>query len=164
VQQTYDDFMVLGSRLRDAGRFPEFRPSLQLRLLELQDCYAAPAALISPQVVPFRPHRGVVLIVEEPVGDIASWQDWLTQDHYPDLLSADGVAGVWRYATSSKWAVLPTCEGGPQQTTVIYLDRDPVATTHALAPVIERRWASGAVRPSFAGPLRTMMQWDAWPA
>src|SRR5690348_7178774 len=65
VQQTYDDFMALGGQLHKVGRFPESRPSLQLRLLELQDWHAAPAALVSSDVVPFRPHRGVVLIVEE---------------------------------------------------------------------------------------------------
>jgi hypothetical protein len=155
VQQTYDDFMALGAQLHEVGRFPEARPSLQLRLLELQDWYAAPAALVSSEVVPFRPHRGVVLIVEEPAGDVASWYDWLTNDHYPELLAADGVAGVWRYAT---------CEGGPQHTTVVYLDRDPAATSDAIAGLIEARWASGAMRPIFAGPLHTMMQWDAWPS
>jgi hypothetical protein len=162
VQQTYDDFMDLGRSLAEAGRFPESRPSLQLRLLELHDGRAAPAALVSPEVVPFRPHRGVLLIVEEPAGDIPQWQEWLSRDHYPELLGADGVAGAWRYGATDTWTVRPTCEGGPQFTTVVYLDRDPVATTAALAPIIERRWASGEVRPIFAGPLRTMMQWDAW--
>jgi hypothetical protein len=164
VQQTYDDFMALGGQLRDAGRFPEVRPSLQLRLLELQDWHAAPAAVVSAAVVPFRPHRGVVLVVEEPVGDDAAWREWLQREHYPELLSVDGVAGAWRYAGPDTWTVLASCEGGPQHTTVIYLDADPIATAARLQPVIERRWASGAVRPVFAGPLRNPMQWDVWPA
>jgi len=164
VQQTYDDFMLLGRRLAEAGRFQQSRPSLQLRLLALQKWYAAPAALISAEVVPFRPHRGVVLIVEEPVGDVATWQQWLHREHYPELLSVEGVAGAWMYGSTGTWAVLPTCQGEPQLTTVVYLDGDPVATSKALAPVIERRWATSEVRPVFAAPLRTMMQWDVWPA
>jgi hypothetical protein len=164
VQQTYDDFMALGGQLREVGRFPEIRPSLQVRLLELNDWYAAPAALVSPEVVPFRPHRGVVLIIEEPSGDDPNWHDWLAHEHYPEVLATDGVAGLWRYGTSDLWTVMASCEGGPQLTTVIYLDDDPVAMSDALAPVIERRWASGTMRPLFAGPLRTMMQWDVWPA
>jgi hypothetical protein len=163
VQQTYDDFMTLGRRLGEVGRFPQARPSLQLRLLALLKWYAAPRALISAEVVPFRPHRGVVVIVEQPAGDIATWLDWLHREHYPELLAVDGVAGAWMYGTTDTWTVLPTCQGDPQYTTVVYLDADPVATAAALSPLIERRWASGAARPLFAGPLRTMMQWDVWP-
>jgi hypothetical protein len=68
VQQTHEDFMQLGPRLSEMGRFPEVRPSLQLRMPALLHWYAAPQAQISPEVVPFRPHRGVVVIIEEPVG------------------------------------------------------------------------------------------------
>jgi hypothetical protein len=163
VQQTYDDFMTLGRRLAEVGRFQQSRPSLQLRLLALLRWYAAPAVLVSAEVVPFRPHRGVLVIVEEPVGDVASWQQWLHREHYPQLLDVAGVAGVWMYGSTATWTVLPTCQGPPQYTTVAYLDADPVATTRALGTLVEQRWASGAVRPLFAGPLRTMMQWDAWP-
>ncbi len=46
--------------------------------------------------------------------------------------------------------------------TVLYLDDDPLAITKALTPLIEQRWASGDVRPLFAGPLRTMVEWEAW--
>jgi hypothetical protein len=56
----------------------------------------------------------------------------------------------------------PSIQGDPQLTTVIYLDDDPLVTTKALTPLLEERWSSGAVDPLFAGPLRTMIQWDAW--
>ena len=35
----------------------------------------------------------------------------------------------------------------PQYITVIYLDDEPLATTDALAPMVEERWRSAAVRP-----------------
>ena len=163
VQQTHDDFMQLGPRLAEMGRFPEVRPSLQLRMPALLHWYAAPQALISPEVVPFRPHRGVVVIVEEPVGeDVASWLQWLHTDHYPAVLATPGVAGAWMYGTTSTWNLHPATLGDPQYTTVIYLDDDPLATTKALTPLVEKRWRSGAVRPLFAGPLRTMIEWEAW--
>src|SRR5260370_39719209 len=79
VQQTLEDFMELGGRLAEVGRFPQRRPSLQLRMLALLRWYAAPRALVSPEVVPFRPHRGVLLIVEQPSGDTPS--DWLQVRH-----------------------------------------------------------------------------------
>ncbi len=66
------------------------------------------------------------------------------------------------YGSTSTWKLLAALQGDPQYITVIYLDDDPLATTKTLAPLVEQRWASGAVRPLFAGPLRTMIQWEAW--
>ena len=43
VQQTHDDFMLLGPRLAELGRFPEVRPSLQLRMPALLSWYTGPA-------------------------------------------------------------------------------------------------------------------------
>ncbi|HVM66098.1 MAG TPA: hypothetical protein VMU14_14625 [Acidimicrobiales bacterium] len=164
VQQTYDDFMELGPRLREIGRFPYRAPSLQVRLLGLLKWYASRRALISPEVVPFRPHHGVLVIIEEPVGGgLDDWLRWLHTDHHPAVLGVGGVVGAWMYGTVQTWRLHPTAEGGPQYVTVVYLEEDPIAATQALAPIVEERWASGAVRPLFAGPLRTMVHWDAWP-
>ena len=164
VQQTHDDFMELGPRLAEVGRFPERRPSLQLRMPALLSWHAAPQALISAEVVPFRPHRGILLVVEEPVdvSAVAPWLQWLHRDHVPAVLATPGVAGVWMYGSTSTWDLNPAAQGDPQYTTVIYLDDDPITATAALRTVVEDRWTSGAVRPTFAGPLRTMIQWDAW--
>ncbi|ADP84553.1 hypothetical protein [Frankia inefficax] len=163
VQQTHDDFMELGLRLAEAGRFPERRRSLQLRLLALQHWYAAPRALVSAEVVPFRPHRGVLMIIEEPVShEVSGWLHWLHTQHYPALLQAPGVAGAWQYGSTDFWQLGPASHGQPQYITVVYLDDDPLTVAKRLAPAIEQRWASGVVRPLFAGPLRSMIGWDAW--
>ena len=165
VEQTHFDFMELGPRLAEVGRFPQWRQPLQMRMLALQHWYAAPKALISPEVVPWRPHRGVVLLVEEPArDDLAGWLQWLHAEHYPAVLEAPGVAGAWMYGATRSWRLHPNADGGPQYNTVIYLDEDPLMTTRSLVPLIEQRWASGEVRPLFAGPLRTMIQWEVWPA
>lgn len=164
VEQTQADFMELGPRLRALGRFPEVRPSLQVRLLALQRWYAAAAAQVSAEVVPWRPHRGVVLVIEAPVGDDPhAWEQWLHDRHHPELLEVAGVAGVWLHGSSSTWTLHPRLQGEPQYATVVYLDDDVAATSTAIAPALEERWASGAVRPLFAGPLRSMIQWEAWP-
>ena len=164
VQQTHDDFMELGGRLREIGRFPVLRPGL-LRMPTLLRWYASPRALISPEVVPFRPHRGVVVIIEEPVSGhdvVDTWLQWLHAEHHPALLETPGTTGAWMYGSTRTWKLHPSTQGDPQYTTVIYLDDDPLATAKALTPLVEDRWRSGAVRPLFAGPLRTMIQWDAW--
>ncbi|SEO49038.1 hypothetical protein [Trujillonella endophytica] len=164
VQRTHDDFMELGLRLAEVGRFPIRRPSLQLRMPALLRWYAAPRALVSAEVVPMRPHRGVLLLVEEPAGDdVDGWLNWLHTDHAPALLDVPGVAGAWTFGSTDFWEQHPHIQGSPQYTTVVYLDEDPLAVTQRLTPLIEQRWASGAVRPLFAGPLRSMVRWDAWP-
>jgi hypothetical protein len=163
VQETHDDFMALGRRLAEMGRFPEHRPSLQLRMPALLAWHAAPRALISAEVVPFRPHRGVLVVVEEPTGaHSGAWEQWLNTDHHPAVLDIPGVAGVWRYRSADYWNLHPATQGKPQDTTVLYLDEDPIVTTEALTPLLEERWRSGAVRPQFAGPLRSMIEWEAW--
>lgn len=165
VEQTFDDFVALGRALRDNGRFPVVRPSLQVAGLRLLQWHAASHALVSDVVVPFRPHRGVVLIVEEPVdGRPDAWLQWLHAEHYPELLATPGTVGAWTFGTGTGWSHRPRgWHTGHQYVTVVYLDDDPLATTAALAPLIERRWRSAAVRPVFAGPLRAMIGWEAWP-
>ncbi len=163
VEQTHEDFMQLGPRLAELGRYPDRRPYLQLRMPALLRWYAAPQAMISAEVVPFRPHRGVLVIVEVPAhSDTSGWLQWLQTDHYPELLAVPGVAGAWIYGDTSTWKLHAAVSGDPQYTTVVYLDADPLQVTRALRPIIEQRWRSGAVEPLYAGPLRTMIQWDAW--
>jgi hypothetical protein len=162
VQQTYDAFMDLGAQLREVGRFPEVRPSLQTRLLALESWQAAPSALVSAEVVPFRPHRGVLLIVETLLEATASWDSCPAPDSTA-MLDVPGVAGIWSYVSNEAWRLRPTCEGLPERATVVFLDADPLETTARLEPLVSRRWVGGPARPLFAGPLRTMIDWDVWP-
>ncbi len=165
VEQTFDDFVALGRALRENGRFPVTRPSLQVAGLRLLQWHAAPHALISAEVVPFRPHRGILLIVEEPTdGRSDEWLQWLHAEHYPALLATPGTVGAWTFGSSTGWSHLPRgWRTDHQYITVVYLDDDPLTTCAALAPLVEERWRSGAMRPVFAGPLRTMTRWEAWP-
>ena len=141
------------------------RPSLQVAGLRLLQWHAAPRALVSAEVVPFRPHRGVLLIVEDATdGRPGEWLQWLHAEHYPGLLAMPGTAGAWTFGSSTGWGHLPRgWRTDHQYISVVYLDDDPIATADALAPLIEERWRSTAVRPIFAGPLRTMIRWEAWP-
>lgn len=163
VAETLRDFVELGRVLRENGRMPAMRPLLQISGLRLLQWDSAPQALVSAEVVPFRPHRGVLLLVEEPTGEPPdSWLQWLRAEHYPALLAVAGVAGAWTFGSICTPAP-PGWRADPHYVTVIYLDDDPLAVSAALAPLVEQRWRSGIVRPVFAGPLRSMIRWDAWP-
>ena len=164
VQETHDDFMALGRGLaRGWVTSPSTGPPCSCACRRAWPGLRRPHALISAEVVPFRPHRGVLVVVEEPVGpDTGAWEQWLDTDHHPAVLGTPGVAGVWVYGSTDTWDLHPATQGDPQHTTVIYLDEDPIVTTQALTPLLEERWHSGAVRPRFAGPLRSMIEWEAW--
>ena len=163
VEPTLTEFMQLGGRLRELGRFPELRPSLGVRMLALQGWHSAPSALVSPQVIALRPHRGVLVLIEEPVAGIDTWLEWVQREHLPDLLDVDGVAGAGMYRTSDDWQLPDRVERDDVVVTVLYLDGDPAATTSAARDLVEQRWRTGAVHPRFAGPLRSMVRWEAWP-
>ncbi len=164
VAETLRDFVELGRVLRENGRMPAMRPLLQISGLQLLQWDSAPGALVSAEVAPFRPHRGVLFIVEEPADERPdAWLEWLRAEHYPALLGCAGVAGVWTFGS----ICAPAPRGwrtDPHYVTVVYLDDDPLAISAAVAPLVEDRWRSGDARPLFAGPLRSMIRWDAWPA
>lgn len=163
VEPTFAEFMQLGRRLAGLGRFPERRPSLGVRMLAHLRWYAAPSALVAPEVVAFRPHRGVLFLVEEPGDDIASWLQWLHREHLPALLEVDGVAGAGLYRSNDLWRLPDRVDRDDAVVTVVYLDDDPAATTGRATGLLEERWGTGAVRPLFAGPLRSMVSWEVWP-
>ena len=85
VEETFADFVALGRALRENGRFPLMRPSLQVAGLRLLQWHAAPRALVSAEVVPFRPHRGV--LVQEPVGLDGIQQDVVAPAHARVLMA-----------------------------------------------------------------------------
>ena len=109
VEETFDDFVALGRALRESGRFPAVRSSLQVAGLRLLQWQSAPHALVSAEVVPFRPHRGIVLIVEEPVDRRRpdEWLQWLHAEHHAALLAVPGTAGAWTFGSSAGWSHLP---------------------------------------------------------
>lgn len=165
VQRTLDEFLELGQRLRDVGRFPMRRPSIQLTAHALLHASAAPSALISPEVVPFRPHRGVLVLVEQPTGErsIDEWLTWTQASHAHELLHVPGCAGACMYGTRTPWSTPARFDVGEQYLTVVYLDDDPITVIEALEPVVRSRWSSCAVTPLLAAPMRSMDRWDAWP-
>ncbi len=174
ITATLTEFAQLGRRCAEAGRYPERATSFLLGALHLQRSYAAPSAVVSAEAVPFRPHRGVELLVESPApdGDPAAWLRWHHGEHVPELLAADGVAGVLVFRTSTLLGVgpdqgvrfgMPAWDPGDRIVTVVYLDQEVAATATRLEPLLRSRWTSGAVTAELAGPFRSMVAYEAWP-
>ena len=112
-------------------------------------------------MVPFRPHRGIYLIVEEPPDGAA--QDAAIQRMHvevlPDLVSVPGVAGAWTFGTTPSIRRSMFSDGAYRMT-VCYLDDDPATVGERLAPLVDRLVGDCTGRPLLAAPYESMMIWD----
>jgi hypothetical protein len=161
VEETLDEFFTLGRALAEKGRMARSLPSQYLAGLRLLEAQAAPRTLVSSDVVPYRPHQGVYLIVEEPTGE-ATQDDYLQQLHtdvLPTLVSVDGVAGALTFGTTPAIR-RPAFSTGRYRITTCYLDADPATVGRRLEPVLAGIWEKAPVRPLLAAPFESMMRWD----
>jgi len=163
VDRTLREFYELGGDLRALGRFHRHRRSHLSGPLRVLDEAAAPRVLVRAQAVPYRPNRGVYVIVED-VRDrslLDAYATWLHAEHHPALLAVPGVAGLWTFATSTAYRDLPWAPGD-RRITVCWLDDDPLAVAGELAAVDEARGRfDGAVHVALAGPMEAITPW-AW--
>jgi hypothetical protein len=163
VEQTLDDFFDLGSRLAQLGRFPRDLPRRFLGALRLLETRASPRVLVSAEVVPFRPNRGIYLIVEQPT-DRRRLDTYLRGRHgahLERLVTTPGVAGAWVFATAAHYRRGRHTEGD-YRVTVCYLDRDPAETARTLGPLMEEAWCDAPVTPLLAAPFASLVPW-IWP-
>ena len=176
VDDTLRAFARLGRHTAEAGRLPVRAASHLLGAYHLLQAHASPRVLVSAEAIPFRPHLGVLLLVEsirgEP-GDVAAWARWHHAEHVPALLAAPGVAGVLVFRSSSLLGLgeeqgarygMPAWDPGDRFVTVVHLDDAVAPTTERLGPLIRTRWRDGIVSPDLAGPFRSMVSHDAWRA
>ena len=141
--------------------------------------YAAPSALVSPDVLPFRPNRGLHVTLSRyaethapATHDRYAWED---RALLPALLDLDGVAGAWTFSFDrhQRHRTLPirgTAEDAPGslRLRVLYLDGEPLETTAAIART-ETEVATPASRAAaeteevlLSTPLRTIVPWQDW--
>lgn len=163
VDETLDGFLTLGRHLAELGRFGHTLPSQYRGGLRLLEAQAAPRVLVSAPVVPFRPHRGIYLIVEEPIGEPeqGAFLQRLHTDVLPTLVTVPGVAGAWTFATSPAIRRSLFSEGSHRMT-VCYLDDDPAAVGTRLAPVVGQLWGTAPARVLLAAPFAslTTTEWE----
>jgi hypothetical protein len=161
ITETLDDFFALGAELHRLERFHQQRRAHLTGPFEVDGVAAAPAALVSAAAVPFRAHRGLYVVVEEPRDESTDeYRRWLRSEHEPALLDVPGVAGIWTFATnpqltSRRWTA------GAHRITMCWLDQDPLDVATRLAPLeAERRDRFDKVsHVTFAGPFETITPW-----
>src|SRR5579862_8340259 len=144
IEPTLDDFFALGAELYRVDRFFRMRRAHLTGPFRVEQATAAPRVLISDAAVPFRPHRGVYVIVDTPDGDASA----------DALLAQPGVAGVWTFASNPELASRRWTDGA-RRVTLAWLDDDPLAVAAHIAPLVAER--TGV---EFAGPLETITPWE----
>ena len=152
-----EPFSGLGGELHNAGRMQHRLPSVEGDLYTLAGKIASPHAVAGADVIPWRPARGVYLLLELGVAA-------------PDrLIDVDGVAGVWWAVTDSEksegydwFGTLTSGDEGVKQITLCFIDGGPIEVADRIQPVVEQRWADGSVKPLLAAPFHTVVpyEWD----
>jgi len=143
-------FIALGAALDAAGRMPLRLPSLGYMTADLAGKIAAPHAVAGADVIPWRPARGLYLIIEE--GQVSP----------APLVAVPGVAGIWWYHGGRTPEPLAHDATG-LQITYCYLDGDPIAVAAAMQEALTPRWQTGAARGLLAAPFHSVVPfaWDA---
>ena len=118
VEETLKEFYEHGRALGKVGRFHKHRRALMSGPFRIVDGAAAPRVLIRDESVPFRPHRGIYVIVEAAgAPDCAA--------HEAAVMAAPGVAGLWSFGSGEASESHPW-QPGDERITVAWLDEDPV--------------------------------------
>ncbi len=156
VAQVVDDFFALRDHLIEIGRFPERLPNRLVSGGEPVEAHAAASALVTADVVPYRPNRGAYLIIEQadPPSAGARW----SRAHVEALLAIDGVAGLWSFAPTTLRPDEFSKSG--YSVSVCYLDEDPVGVAPSIGAVLSARWGGAAIRPAFAAPFVSLRPFD----
>jgi hypothetical protein len=163
VEQTLREFAALGRDLRALGRFHQARRSHLSGPLRVLEAHVAPRVLISAEAVPYRPHRGVHVLVERVERADDEYAQFCHTHHAPALCALDGVVGVWQLATTPVYRDLGWSPGN-RRVTVCWLDGDVAETSGAVLRLdrVRRERADGVTVTELAGGFETVDPFGAW--
>lgn len=135
--------------------------------------YAAPRALVSAEVLPYRPNRGLHVTItrfddghSEATHAAHERED---REVIPALLDVDGIAGAWTFSYShpQQHSSLPLNETrahapGSHRVRLVYLEEDPVVVTPALLEA--ERGVPGESEGTLvlSAPVKTIIPWQDW--
>jgi hypothetical protein len=131
LERTLREFYELGKELHRKGRFHQHRHAHLSGPFRVVATAAAPRVLISAEAVPYRPHRGIYVVVQDAESDPFSLDTFV---------AVPGVAGAWAFADEHR------------RITVLWCD-DAALDVAARLPEFA---APGA---EFAGPFETITPW-----
>jgi len=178
----YDESLAAWNKLAEDsfrwGRLPQI-PGLTRPLRGFYQPvrgYAARRILVDHEVLPFRPNRGLYVVLTRNTDPYTAatheLHRWHDQDRLPALLDVPGVAGIWTFslldAGTRPWDADAAPAPGKEtlRLTLFYLDEDPVDTALAIRARETELDAAGRGAPSSAQeellvsfPVRAVDPW-----
>ena len=158
LEETLKAFSEVSSRIRGEDRIITYREVHFTDRFSFVGGRVAPWTGCSLEALPYRPHRGVFLVLVDLVDSkkreaVAQWYD---QVHGPDMLTVKGVAGYFGFASEAE---------APAQRFMhlFFLDQDPLEMVADLHMKLPRWGAAGrlleddkAVKPLLIGPFQSI--------
>ena len=141
-----EPFTALSTAL-GGDRRPLRLPTVEFGVYDVAGRVAAPRALAGADVIPWRPARGVYLVIEQGTCSPAA------------LAEVPGVAGIWWHHASTVPSVTSMDNQGMQMT-YCYLDDDPVDVAVRLRDPLDARWKEIDVKPLLAAPFYTPVPFE----
>lgn len=148
IDETLADFGALADDLRAQGRMFDSEGKLR-GAFTIGERHASPRALVRPEVVPYRPHRGIyVTLSSQPMA--------IERDR---VLATPGVAGYWTMAVDPAHHASYSTPGR-YYAAMVYLDEPVLGVTAEL----NRLFGPAAPSLLFAGPfvVTTFFAWDQY--
>jgi hypothetical protein len=157
-ERSFEVFDALNVAMTEAGRNPYSRgqplpgqipamPLLERGPYRVAGRVASKRIKVGADVLPWRPARGVYLLIERGEADPTA------------LVEVPGVAGAWWATGMPLEPPYATADLAGLQLTYCYLDGDPAQTAENLRPVLEQRW-DNALTPLLAAPFHTVARHD----
>ncbi len=155
LEQTLADFFQLGRDLAAVGRFFDARTSHFARPLRVQAVAANSRVGIRALAIPYRPHRGVHVTVEQVAPHSVGRPPFAQLD---ELASIEGVSGAWSFASDTQ-LLNSRSDNDTYCVTVAWIDGEVFPTTRRIDAFADR--AVPANRETlFRGPLLTITPWQ----
>src|SRR5262249_43606243 len=133
IEQSIRAFRELGEMTRQMGRRPDIPISTRpvTSLFAPIKGYVNPRVLVSADVLPFRPARGIFLnvfdLLDPNSADAHDMFAWYDEVHIPDILECHGFAGCWTFISDPSWESGRRDLAPPSRRIhLFYLDEDPV--------------------------------------
>lgn len=174
IDQAVDAWDRLGEQSFQWGRGP-LMPGIERAMLAFfrpVKGYSAPRALVSPEVLPYRPNQGLHVRVteyQEP-HSLATHEIFAREDRetIPALLEVEGVAGAWTFSYShpQRHSSLPfqgsdTQAAGSLRIRLLYFEDDSVSRVTAVDD-IDAANTSPDEQEVLSSPVRTIIPWQDW--
>lgn len=135
--------------------------------------YTTPAARVSAEVLPMRPHTGVHItaVQFEEAHSLETHEAHFKQDRevIPALIAEEGVIGAWTFSfhSAQRHDSLPfdeteEAERGSMRVRVVFLEGDPLEVSRRLDKIERRLDPQPAGTLLLSAPLKTITPWQDW--